>query len=526
VNEDAPPSGTTPSRKWARQRGRVAVPWYGRLEWRITLALVALGVLSVGATSYLVQLTVRYFDAIGDRQVQVETEAIEIAQPFYKALTNAKREAFRARTRTLALELALEAPTNEAQWLSREIARHSDVFSVQLRRPDHPAILVEAQEVAGIRDWLRIPVEAPAVGRGVLQVEYAVDPSLDAAYPRLGELRRDVGKVDLTTVAEASGPVEREEVERAVVLALASASAMVLFIAIIAGLIIARQTTRKVTDLSAVMRRVARGELQARAPRLGGDELGQLATAFNGMLDDLEQARQRVAYLQRIGAWQDMARRIAHEIKNPLTPIQLAVQQIREKDPGGNEEFSKLLETSVEIVEDEIEGLRRMVGSFSQFSKVPEVQLEEVELGRLLEEFERAYGHLTDQEEDRLEVIGPETVVTILADRQLLKQVLVNLVENAVLSAREAGVSPVLVRVGSQVRNGRVELGIEDNGPGVDETRRDSIFEPYETTRERGTGLGLAIVKKIILDHGGEIRVEDSELGGAAFLVELPLPTT
>ena len=273
--------------------------------------------------------------------------------------------------------------------------------------------------------------------------------------------------------------------------------------------------------------------MDVRAHRRGRDELGQLAEAFNGMLDELAAAQKKVAYLQRIGAWQGMARRIAHEIKNPLTPIQLAVQQVRDKDPKLSPEFSRLLATSVEIIEDEIEGLRRMVASFSRFAKVPEVRTESTTIGRVLEEFQRAYGHLTDdgltgpdaepdEGSEPLEVEYPDTPLPVLADRQLLKQALVNLVENGALSAREAGCVPVRVAVTAEAHGDRIHVMVDDNGPGIDAERRDSVFEPYETSRKSGTGLGLAIVKKIVLDHGGEIWIEDSPLSGARFVISLP----
>jgi signal transduction histidine kinase len=149
-----------------------------------------------------------------------------------------------------------------------------------------------------------------------------------------------------------------------------------------------------------------------------------------------------------------------------------------------------------------------------------------LEVSRLLEEFQRAYGHLTERPEDRLEVCPPAEPVTLLADRQLLKQVLVNLTENAVAAVRESGRPETRVRVWarrSPRASDRLEIRVEDNGPGVEHQRRETVFEPYQTTRQQGTGLGLAIVKKIVLDHGGEIHIEESELGGAAFVVQLPV---
>jgi nitrogen fixation/metabolism regulation signal transduction histidine kinase len=505
----------------------------------MTFALVAMGIVCVGASGYLVQLAAAYFEEIGDAQVETQRELVDIAQPFYEEMASAKVQAFEARSETYALRFAAERPLNVQSWAQALVDENRDVQGLRVRQPGRTDVIVGSIGSAGA-ETTEAPVthevlkRAPITGGGTLEVSFGVEPGLAADYQRLGVIKRDLGKIDLA----GEGAVEQEEVARAVVVSLSVASGMVLFAAIVAGLIIGRQTTRKVSDISEVMRRVAQGDFGARAPRLGNDELGQLAAAFNGMLDELEQARETVGYLQRIGAWQDMARRIAHEIKNPLTPIQLAVQQIREKDPGHSEAFSRLLEDSVEIVEDEVEALRRMVTSFSQFAKVPEVKLEVVELERVLDEFERAYGHLSDRDEDELEILRPRDAAPargrrgepampaptrVMADRQLLKQVLVNLVENAVLSAREAGIDPVRVRVAAVRLGARVEVRVEDNGPGVPRELRDRLFEPYETTREHGTGLGLAIVKKIVLDHGGEISLDETELGGAAFVIRLPV---
>jgi two-component system nitrogen regulation sensor histidine kinase NtrY len=342
---------------------------------------------------------------------------------------------------------------------------------------------------------------------------FRIDPTIDARYQELGRMKREIG-------LQKS---DQAEIEQAVERVVGGASATVLALSLLLGFALARTTTRKASELSRVMTRVAEGDLSARARELGRDELGLLGQAFNDMLEELQRTQRRVVYLQRIGAWQEMARRIAHEIKNPLTPIQLAVQQLREKDPGLSPEFSKLLRLSVEIVEDEIAGLRRMVSSFSQFAKVPKVSLEPVSVARVLDEFQRAYGHLTEEATDTLVVEPPEKPATIQGDRQLLKQVLVNLVENAVLSAREAGRQPVRVEVTAAVVDTNVEIHVDDNGPGIALERKESVFEPYETTREQGTGLGLAIVKKVVLDHGGDVWTDDSHLGGARFVITIPL---
>ncbi|PRQ05799.1 Globin-coupled histidine kinase [Enhygromyxa salina] len=507
-------------------------PWWGRLEARITISLVAIGILCVGASSYLVALSVGYYDQVSERQVELQDETLSLAEPYYEELASAQRDAFLARTELLPHELGAIDDAELEAFLDRWIRARANVVEVVVERPGVEAVIVGRPDPATFIDerarvsldgWIHVPIEWPlSEAGGLVRVTWAVDPTIRTRHRRLGELARGLGAVEVKDAGGEQSMAERDEVRQAVIAALGIASSLVLFVAILAGILIARRTTRKVSDLSSVMRQVASGELSVRAPRLGADELGQLAAAFNIMLDELEHTRRRIAYLQRVGAWQEMARRIAHEIKNPLTPIQLAVQQLREKDPGTDARFSALLRDSVEIVEDEVEALRRMVTSFSQFAKVPEVELEPVDLGRVLGEFERAYAHV----DAALEVEALAEPIEVLGDRQLLKQVLVNLAENAALSAREAGVEEPEIHV-SAARVGDRPLAcvvVEDNGPGITAERRELVFEPYETTRAHGTGLGLAIVKKIVLDHGGEVSVGESEaLGGARFEIRLRL---
>ena len=499
------------------------IPFWGRLEVRVIATLTLLGILCVGASAYLVQLAVAYFDERESVALADAEETLELIEPFHRDLVEATISAFQARGRALGFELALQDAREDAgkdeQRLQALLARDKDVVQLVLERPDGRSSVAdrESEFPDSEFDWFDVSTELRgADGRvsGRLKVVFRIDPAIDARYQALGARKREL------TYAKTS----QADVEDAVVRVVGLASALVLMLSLSLGFLLARAITRKASELSSVMARVAHGDLNVRARTLGRDELGQLAEAFNGMLDELQRAQDRLAYLQRIGAWQEMARRIAHEIKNPLTPIQLAVQQLRDKDPGLSPAFSSMLRTSVEVVEDEIAALRRMVSSFSQFAKVPEVSLETIELGRVLEEFERAYGHLTEEETDVLEVRGPDAPVRIEGDRQLLKQALVNLVENAVLSAREHSDAPVRVEVTANVQDDSVLLHIDDNGPGIPESKRQSVFEPYETTREEGTGLGLAIVKKVVLDHGGEVYAQDSHLGGARFVLRLPRP--
>jgi two-component system, NtrC family, nitrogen regulation sensor histidine kinase NtrY len=500
------------------------IPWWGRLGVRVAAALVVLGIVSVGASLWLSRLSVDYFDARLRESLEQSREVVREVEPVHRDLIEAHIAAFETRARLLALSLG--DPDDPAAALRAALAEHPDLWALELHAPGRPAVRAarpavaldegdDAGAAAGDEETYEVMVPLPPPRADAeLLVVFAIDPTIDRRYQALGERQREINQRQTT----------QADVQAAVIQVVVGSSVLVLLVAIAAGVLVARATTRKATALTRAMARVGEGDLGVRAEARGRDELATLARAFNLMLDELAQAQARVAYLQRIGAWQGMARRIAHEIKNPLTPIQLAVQQLREKDPGLDPRFSALLRTSVEIVEDEVEGLRRMVQSFSQFAKVPEVRTRPEPLKRVLAEFQRAYGHLGEDEGGRLDVEIPADELPIAADRQLLKQALVNLVENAVLSAREVRKGDVRVTVSVAVEPDAVVLRVDDNGPGIDPERRERVFEPYETSRKSGTGLGLAIVKKIVLDHGGEIWIEDSPLGGARFCLRLRAP--
>ncbi|MBX3224029.1 MAG: HAMP domain-containing protein [Labilithrix sp.] len=318
------------------------------------------------------------------------------------------------------------------------------------------------------------------------------------------------------------------------------------------GIFLARGVTRRINRLSAAINLVAEGDLTVRVPVTGSDELTDLARTFNRMIGEISQSRSRIEFLQRIGAWQDMAQRLAHEIKNPLTPIQLAVQECHRKYDGDDVRYRALLDTTREIVEEEVGTLRRLVGNFSSFARLPHAELAEANLSAFLRDCENQLGHLedpslgegtTDAEpipahnvEIRWEV--PKEAIAVAIDRQMLRRVVVNLVRNAVQAIRDhharssrpdaaAGLPSgevlgrIVVSASREGDGARIE--VEDDGPGIAASMRGRIFDPYFTTKADGTGLGLAIVKKVVVEHGGEIDAgRSTRLGGARFTLHLP----
>jgi len=316
------------------------------------------------------------------------------------------------------------------------------------------------------------------------------------------------------------------------------------------GIVLARGLTRRIDRLGAAINVAAQGDLSVRVPVTGSDELTDLARTFNRMIAEMAQSRARIEFLQRMGAWQDMAQRLAHEIKNPLTPIQLAVQECHTKYHGEDPRYRQLLDTTLEIVEEEVGTLRRLVGNFSNFARLPNAELVKANLGDFLRDCETQLGHLEDPSlgegsadnepiaaknvEIRWEL--PSETVEVAIDRQMLRRVLVNLVRNAVQAIRDAharksspgGATPdqgVIghVVVSAEREDAGVRIVVEDDGPGIADSVRGRIFDPYFTTKTDGTGLGLAIVKKVVVEHGGEIEATTSrKLGGARFVVRLP----
>lgn len=287
------------------------------------------------------------------------------------------------------------------------------------------------------------------------------------------------------------------------------------------GLWTMRRTTRDLERLVEGATAAARGELDHRVEVGSKDEVGELARAFNFMMEDLQVAKEQLVIAERIAAWQDIARRVAHEIKNPLTPIQMAMDSLRKSWARQHPKFGEILDESTTTVLQEAARLRQIVTEFSDFARMPKSQFARMDLNEVVRSTVALYNDGSPVVEAALDLQIPELV----ADKNQLGQVLFNLVENA----REALGSAQGGRIVISTRRGetpdRVILVVEDNGPGVPVALRDKVFTPYFTTKAAtgGTGLGLAIVHRIVGDHGGRIAISSPAGGGARIAIELPL---
>jgi signal transduction histidine kinase len=284
-----------------------------------------------------------------------------------------------------------------------------------------------------------------------------------------------------------------------------------LAMSLLLSFVLTRRTLRGMEEVADAARLVAKGDLDLKVPVRSNDEAGELAAVFNQMIRDLGTAREELLRAERVAAWREIAQRIAHEIKNPLTPIQMAVETLQRAQKKADPKlFDELFAESSRTILDEVARLKHIVAEFSQFARMPPPRLQPLDLKEVVESTLPLYTGAVERE---LEVAPAH------ADRDQIVQVLLNLLENARDAAGQAG----KVTVRTRRKNGHVELEVADNGPGLSDEARARLFTPYFTTKTKGTGLGLAIVHRIVTDHGGEIRVANDE--GAVFTVSLPSRT-
>jgi two-component system, NtrC family, nitrogen regulation sensor histidine kinase NtrY len=274
---------------------------------------------------------------------------------------------------------------------------------------------------------------------------------------------------------------------------------------------LAHRISRPVQQLTQGLKRVAAGDLDARVEPDGSDEIGAAVRAFNDMARQLQQARERLIHVTRLASWRALARKMAHEVKNSLTPIRLTMEEIASR----REPERAFLEQAAQIVADEVTTLEKRVRAFSEFASEPPVMPGEIDVNALVEE------RISFLKSAHPEVIynlrlAPETPVAE-ADPDLIKGVLTNLLENAAEAARPGGV--VLASTGIQGDKLRIE--VHDSGPGLSPQARSTLFEPSISFKKGGMGLGLSIARRSALLCGGDIEALESELGGAAFRIVL-----
>ncbi len=288
-------------------------------------------------------------------------------------------------------------------------------------------------------------------------------------------------------------------------------------IAFVLAVFLARSIGGPISRLAAEARKVATGE--ARPLQVAGPgEIAELARAFDTMLLDLEATRSRLAAANRVAAWREVARSVAHEVKNPLAPIRAAVETLRRLRARGDPAFDDYFDEATRTVLDEVHRISNIVTEFTRFARLPAPRPQMVDVSDLARHVVRMHENNPRQVSLRLVVEGSPPAVR--ADRDQIVQLLTNLVQNGLEAVAER-LGEVIVTVGADGATG-VVVTVSDNGPGIAPEIASRLFEPYVTTKARGTGLGLAIAQRIAVDHHGELTCIPST-GGARFRLVLPV---
>ncbi|XYH97895.1 sensor histidine kinase [Sorangium sp. So ce1128] len=315
---------------------------------------------------------------------------------------------------------------------------------------------------------------------------------------------------------------------------IALTGATVLAIALAVAVVLARSLSRPLVALAHETREVMSGAPR-RVEGRGGREIADLAAAFNATIDELAAMRKRLAATERIAARREVARQIAHEIKNPLAPIRAAVETLRRLRQREDPAFDDYFEEATSTVLNEVHRIANIVTEFTRFARLPPPNLEPVDLvavarGVVTLHAAPASGEAIVTETrgtggaaaPRVELVA-DPIPKVSADRDQMTQVLTNLVQNGLDAAGAVRRDPrVSVTIGP-LPNDRVRIVVRDNGPGVAEDMVPRLFEPYATSKEKGTGLGLAIAQRIVFEHGGEISYRKAQKGGAVFEIWLPV---
>jgi two-component system nitrogen regulation sensor histidine kinase NtrY len=255
-------------------------------------------------------------------------------------------------------------------------------------------------------------------------------------------------------------------------------------------------------------------DLEANITLLRDDEGGYLGMVV--VLDDLTERLKA----QRMMAWKEVARRIAHEIKNPLTPIKLSAERLRKRYLPGLGEDGGVLNECTDTIVEQVDHLQELVSEFQRFARMPEAHPVPQDLNQIVQDVLVLYRENHPAVKVQAELAGEVPVVPL--DREQIQRVLINLLNNALAALPEEG-GRIQIRTGYNKALRVVRLEIADNGPGIPPSDKGRLFEPYFSTKEAGTGLGLTIVRSIIMDHRGYIRVMDNEPRGTRFVIELPL---
>jgi nitrogen fixation/metabolism regulation signal transduction histidine kinase len=330
-----------------------------------------------------------------------------------------------------------------------------------------------------------------------------------------------VARIELAIAKTAAVSALKPKLGGTLFILYAAFSLPTLLMAVIIAFSLSAAVTQPIVSLADATRRVAEGDFSIRILARPGDDLGALISSFNSMVHDLQSSRAAGLRAEKINVWQDVAQRLAHEIKNPLTPIRLSAERVLRRFKTEPERLAEILEPSMMAIIQEVDGLSTMLTEFRAFARLPPPTLSLVIIYDLVEESVALYRSSYPNVEFHYEAINRDFAIS--ADRRHLAQVLANLILNAIDAMNAAGRIEFMADLVKKRDSRYCRLSIQDNGTGIPERDRPHIFTPYFTTKEKGTGLGLSIVERIVSDLGGTVWFDSAEGVGTTFYIDLPL---
>ena len=320
---------------------------------------------------------------------------------------------------------------------------------------------------------------------------------------------------------DGEGTAYRRTEKRTTSIALVITAVLVIALSFWMSRSLARGINTPIQSLVTGTQQISDGNLDYKVDVKTDDEFADLAQAFNRMGSDLKKRTDELRRAEQIAAWQDIAQKLAHEIKNPLTPIQLSAQRLQRRYQNGDEDFAALLDRCTQTIITEVEGLRHLLDEFSLLARMPAPQITSVSLCETIDETLELFDGISSNIDCQIDVSPELPLVT--ADAEYLKRAFFNLIKNALEAMSEMKKPTLTIRAFTSSDSSKVCVRISDSGPGIPPEMRPKLFMPHVSTKKEGMGLGLAIVKKILTNLGGDISVEESTFDsvGAAFTLWL-----
>ena len=340
---------------------------------------------------------------------------------------------------------------------------------------------------------------------------------------RVDALTTNIGAL-ATGIDEDQTEYRRTE-KRLTIIALLITAAVVIALSFWLSRILAKGINTPIQSIVKGTEEIVDGNLDYEVKVQSKDEFAVLARAFNQMVCDLRRRTEELKRAEKIAAWQEIAQKLAHEIKNPLTPIQLSAQRLHRRYHNNPGEYAELLEQCTQTIITAVEGLRHLLDEFSQLARLPAPELSSLKLDEVIEATMDIFGEFPPHVEVRMEV--PSDLPPVVGDAEHLKRAFLNLVKNGLEAMDDMEKGTLAIRVFPSPDKSRVYVHFADTGKGISPEVREKIFTPHVSTKRDGMGLGLAIVKKIMTDLGGDIHLEDAEPGqsGTTFVLWLRATT-